>query len=403
MKKILLAAMFGLLWAANCAVAQPAKPAEDPDGSAVNTDNEAALSDVSIVLDLERPSDTDIILMRNGDRLTGTVLNESFSIRTSYASLTLNNRIIAGIDLEGGENNIESIITVNNNRFSGFIDDPMVVFRLQSGTQIEIRREKILTIIFRLREAERRNIPQNQFVILNNGDYFSGRILNDNLDVATTYARVPIDLGTVESLTMIGGDRPLTTVQMVNGDVIQGVLETEDINIDLDIGDEVGIYQDRINTLYCRTGFIPEDILARLSGIPRSIDEDFESGDFSDLGWGFPHAAAWSIVGGAAEGSYCARSGSIGHSQRTTMGFTADTTDFEAISFAWKLSSESCCDHLRFYIDGNEIAVFRESGGWNQVSYPVTEGSHDFVWSYSKDGSVNHGEDCAWIDDIHIR
>lgn len=230
---------------------------------------------LGIVLDLERPSNTDILLLRNGDKLTGTVLNESFSIRTSYSSLKFNNRIIAGIDLEGGANNIEAIVTVNDNRFSGFIDDPFIVFKLQTGPQIEIRREKILKVIFRVREAERTNIPQSQFVVLKNGDYFSGKILNENLIIATTYAKVPLDLNDVDSVTMIGGDNPLTKVLMRNNDIIQGVLETEDINVDLDIGDQINIYQDRINIFYCRTGFVPDvNIIGSIGVVALSSEVD---------------------------------------------------------------------------------------------------------------------------------
>ncbi len=220
--------------------------------------NTSVLQEITVVLDLERPSDTDILLLRNGDKLTGTVLNENFSIRTSYASLKFNNRILAGIDLEGGSNNIERIVTVNDNRFSGFIDDPVVVFKLQTGATIEIRREKILKVIFRVRETERKGIPQTRFVILKNGDYFSGEILNENLVIATTYADVPLDLGNLESVTLIGENNPLTKVAMRNGDTIQGVLETEDIRIDLDIGDVISVYKDRIDVLYGREGHIPD-------------------------------------------------------------------------------------------------------------------------------------------------
>ena len=202
---------------------------------------------LGVVLDLKRPSNTDILLLRNGDKLTGTVLNESFSIRTSYAHLKFNNRIVAGIDLEGGANNIESIITVNNNRFSGFIDDPVFVFKLQTGPQIEVRREKVLKAIFRVREAERQGIPQRQFFVLKNGDYFSGKILNDELTVSTTYAKVPIRLSNVESITMIGENNPLTKIVQRNGDILQGVLETEDIKIALDVGSQVSIYKDRFD------------------------------------------------------------------------------------------------------------------------------------------------------------
>jgi hypothetical protein len=218
---------------------------------------------LGIVLDLQRPSDTDVLLLRNGDKLTGTILNSTFSIRTSYASLKFHNRMIAGIDLEGGANNIEAIVTVNNNRFSGFIDAPGFAFKLQTGPQIQIRREKVLKAIFRVRGEERKGIPQRQFLLLKNGDYFSGRILNDRLSVSTTYAKVPLDLNDAESVRLIGGNNPLTKIIMRNNDTLQGVLETDDISVELDIGQRISIYQDRIDIFFCRDGFIPDLPAAR--------------------------------------------------------------------------------------------------------------------------------------------
>ncbi len=57
---------------------------------------------IETVLDTERPKDVDILLLRNGDKLTGTVVNENFSIRTSYAHIVIETKYIAGINLEGG-------------------------------------------------------------------------------------------------------------------------------------------------------------------------------------------------------------------------------------------------------------------------------------------------------------
>lgn len=224
---------------------------------------------LDVVLDLQRPSNTDILLLRNGDKLTGTILNDSFSIRSSYARMKFVNRVIAGVDLAGGANNIESIITVNNNRFSGFIDDPVFAFKPQSGTQIKIRREKVLKAVFRVRKSERRGIPQNQFVVLKNGDYFSGTVLNDKITVATAYAKVPVQLAEVNTIRLIGGPTPLAKIMMLNNDSVQGVLETEDVEVKLDVGPTVKVYKDRVDVVYCRKGFVPG--LADLQKRVRSI------------------------------------------------------------------------------------------------------------------------------------
>lgn len=265
MKK-LLTTIAGVLFVMICTVTM------GQEATSKQTEEPAEDTRLGVVLDLERPSNTDILMLRNGDKLTGTILNEGFSIRTSYAKFKFNNRMIAGVDLEGGANNIEAIVTVNNNRFSGFIDDPVFVFKLQTGPQIEVRREKVLKAIFRVREAERQGIPQRQFVVLKNGDYFSGRIVTDKLTIATTYAKVPLDLANAESVRLIGGDNPLTKVFMRNKDMLQGVLETEDIEIDLDVGPKVSIYKDRIDIMFCTDGYVP--VLAALSRVGRALVMD---------------------------------------------------------------------------------------------------------------------------------
>jgi len=165
---------------------------------------------LDVVLDLQRPSNTDILLLRNGGKLTGTILNDSFSVRTSYARMKFVNRVIAGVDLDGGANNIESIITVNNNRFSGFIDDPAFTFKLQSGTQIKIRREKVLKAVFRVRKAERKGIPQNQFVVLKNGE-----------NILVGYSGVSHHMGL--RLTKIDKDSPAQRAGLRTGDIVYSV------------------------------------------------------------------------------------------------------------------------------------------------------------------------------------
>ena len=74
-------------------------PAQDSTTlpSAATAPAKADPASLPLVLDLKRPSGTDLLMLRTGDQLTGTVLNESFSIRTSYSLVKLNNRMIAGM------------------------------------------------------------------------------------------------------------------------------------------------------------------------------------------------------------------------------------------------------------------------------------------------------------------
>ena len=100
-------------------------------------------------------------------------------------------------------------------------------------------------------------------------------------------------------------------------------------------------------------------------------------------------------------GASAAQSGGITHSQVSWL--QTSVTGPNSVSFWWKVSSESGYDYLRFYIDSVEQAG-KISGNvdWQQKTFPIPAGSHTLKWQYSKDGSVNTGSDCGWVDQVTL-
>ena len=135
------------------------------------------------------------------------------------------------------------------------------------------------------------------------------------------------------------------------------------------------------------------------------IGDDFETGDFSNMPWVMGGDADWVIDPvNPSEGSFSARSGDIDDSQTTSLEFTADTTDYDAISFYMKVSTESGRDKLFFYEDGDSHGLFYGDGelDWTQFTFDVSSGSHVFKWVYVKDSSGSSGDDAVWIDKIEF-
>jgi len=129
--------------------------------------------------------------------------------------------------------------------------------------------------------------------------------------------------------------------------------------------------------------------------------ENFETADFSRYPWTFGGSQAWTITSSAPyEGAYCSRSGSITHNQTSSMSVYLENLEAGDISFAYKVSSESGYDYLRFYIDNVEKGEWSGSAAWAEATYPVGSGSHTFRWTYSKDGSVSDGSDAGYVDFI---
>lgn len=131
--------------------------------------------------------------------------------------------------------------------------------------------------------------------------------------------------------------------------------------------------------------------------------EDFETGNFLKFPWQLSGNANWTITNVSPyQGTYCSKSGTITHSQSSVLSITITTTSAADVKFFRKVSSESNYDYLRFHIDNTEIDKYSGTVAWGQKTYQVPAGTHTLKWSYTKDGSVSTGSDCAWLDNIEF-
>lgn len=131
--------------------------------------------------------------------------------------------------------------------------------------------------------------------------------------------------------------------------------------------------------------------------------EDFETGNFLKFPWQLSGNANWTIANtNQYQGIYCAKSGTITHSQSSHLSITLDVMSAGDIKFFRKISSESNYDYLRFYIDNVEIDKWSGTVAWGQKISSLSAGTHIIKFSYTKDGSVSSGSDCAWLDNIEF-
>ena len=112
----------------------------------------------------------------------------------------------------------------------------------------------------------------------------------------------------------------------------------------------------------------------------------------------------WRVDSTTYDGRTAAQSGNYNVSSSTSSFSTTVTLSAgDIVSFEYCVSSESNYDKFEFSV--NDSVVLTKSGlvSWNSYSYQATaDGEYTFLWSYTKDGSVNGNSDACWVDNVYI-
>ena len=207
----------------------------------------------------QRSEKEDVVYFRNNDVLRGTVVNETVSVNTPYGLLAVPLRRCAGLSFEGARANTEAVVTVNFNRYTGIITDRAIRFRIgTSGTEIQIRKEKVRHVLLK-RAADERAFADPKaktcLFLMTNGDLLTGRPNPDRLTITTDYADVPVSFAEIASVVMQGGDQPTAVVTKKNRDTMRGKLATEELTVQLDAGIDVeAVYKDKFAKMFVDDG-----------------------------------------------------------------------------------------------------------------------------------------------------
>jgi hypothetical protein len=251
-----------------------------------------------------------------------------------------------------------------------YIAAPMLVIK----PEFSFNNESQQTIL----QIEREGITDIHVQIANEG-HFDSDPVNMHLDILAPF--ITIDSPTRMFNHIAKGDTQdvLFRINANNSSIEEGWLKT---NIYLDDG----LHQATLNTLLPFGGF----------------NESFDTSYFNSHNWLMGDDAPWALTDEDSHSdTYSAKSGLITDNQSSSIFITKTTQETE-ISFYKQVSSEANYDKLFFYIDNEELGQWSGSIPWSEERYPVTQGTHTFKWSYTKDYSVTSGSDCAWIDDINI-
>ncbi|MCF8367047.1 MAG: T9SS type A sorting domain-containing protein [Bacteroidales bacterium] len=193
-----------------------------------------------------------------------------------------------------------------------------------------------------------------------------------------------------ENVTVVAGEQSHSALS---------INESTNLNFEIHVSEDAGMGDLALIQAVVNSGWY--QVIENYSFDIGMIVETFESGDFSGLDWEFSGNADWEIcTDDPWEGSFCVRSGEIGHNSSSELLLDVMIVATSPISFYRKVSSESGYDYLKFYVDNTLKGQWAGEEAWQEANFPIPAGMHTLRWVYEKDQGVASGDDCAWIDFI---
>jgi hypothetical protein len=100
------------------------------------------------------------------------------------------------------------------------------------------------------------------------------------------------------------------------------------------------------------------------------------------------------------DSSHAAQSGIVGNNTASSMRMWVAGP--VAVSFWWKVSSETNHDFLKFSAGGVVLTNISGETGWQQCTLVTPPGNQILQWTYSKDATGSANQDTAWVDQLVV-
>jgi outer membrane protein OmpA-like peptidoglycan-associated protein len=266
----------------------------------------------------------DIVYIKNGDKLFGTIQSPFFTVKAPYGKISIKNESLRSLDYKDGSVGRWTIATINNDRFSGNLLNDSIEFIEENGKKRTLNREQIQRIKREI-SGPSYSITTTIFTMKNN-DRFSGNFLDTALEIRANHTTRSIQPGEINRIEFAQGNRRYTSILLENGDLISGTLKLNEIRLDPDAVDEFTVAKSNLKSIQFNA---PKMVLNRF-GNTRRVEKDSDGDgipDFADICMDTPRGVAVGQDG-------CREKTMIAKSVNNHHAFQKDLAgDFEMILF----------------------------------------------------------------------
>ncbi len=308
----------------------------------------------------------DIVYIKNGDKLFGTIQSPSFTVKAPYGKISIKNESLRSLDYKDGSVGRWTIATINNDRFSGNLLNDSIEFIEENGKKRTLNREQIQRIKREI-SGPSYSITTTIFSMKNN-DRFSGKFLDTALEIRANHTTRSIQPGEINRIEFAQGNRGYTSILLENGDLISGTLKLNEIRLDPDAVGEFTVAKSNLKSIQFNA---PKMVLNRF-GNTRRVEKDSDGDgipDFADICMDTPRGVA---VGqdGCREKTMIAKSVNNHHTFQKDLAGDFEMMLFDFDRFELRHQYHAVLDEIALMLSRNPDTTIELKGHTDNVGTP---------------------------------
>ncbi len=308
----------------------------------------------------------DIVYIKNGDKLFGTIQSPSFTVKAPYGKISIKNESLRSLDYKDGSVGRWTIATINNDRFSGNLLNDSIEFIEENGKKRTLNREQIQRIKREI-SGPSYSITTTIFSMKNN-DRFSGKFLDTALEIRANHTTRSIQPGEINRIEFAQGNRGYTSILLENGDLISGTLKLNEIRLDPDAVGEFTVAKSNLKSIQFNA---PKMVLNRF-GNTRRVEKDSDGDgipDFADICMDTPRGVA---VGqdGCREKTMIAKSVNNHHTFQKDLAGDFEMILFDFDRFELRHQYHAVLDEIALMLSRNPDTTIELKGHTDNVGTP---------------------------------
>ncbi len=192
-----------------------------------------------------RVGNTDIVVLRDGERLHGTVRNSRYALHTAYATLEFPRQRVASLRFHTGRS-LTRLVLVNGDTLSGILADDTI--RLATATGERRLGSEVLETVALRSPDEAPAVPPGLRFIMDNGDMLTATAAHSPLRIRVAGQIIAVPVARIVHASVDAGGTH-AEVELADGERTAGDLVGSELALDLAMGPSIRVRPGQVRTI----------------------------------------------------------------------------------------------------------------------------------------------------------